>query len=286
MWRFLAERTFIKLVLCIARWARWDDLSLIAKPLSRFLWLALPKRQAITIDNLVKAFNLSEDEAKELAQKVFQHVVLTALEFLKAGFQPQEAVKRVRLKRFEKVKSVWRQFGRLIFVTGHLGNFELMGARIAQELPLWVIARPQSPASWQIIKDTREKLGMKVIDKFGSIKEALKVLRQGGNLGLLADQHAGESGGSMVVQFFGRPASVFKTPALLSARAGAPLVFCYDIRLPNGMHEAFFSEPKQVKDGEIESATLWFCSELEQAILKAPEQWWWLHDRWKISRRK
>ncbi len=125
---------------------------------------------------------------------------------------------------------------------------------------------------------------MRVIDKIGSIREALKVLQQGGALGLLADQHAGDGAGAMVAQFFGRPASVFKTPALLAARTGTPLVFCYDIRLPDGTHEATFLEPRGVSGDEVESATLWFCDELEKAILKAPEQWWWLHDRWKTAR--
>jgi len=286
MWRFLAERIFVKSVVCVACAAMWDDLPLVAKPLSRLIWLALPKRQAITVDNLMRALKCSESEAKEMARKVFHHVVLTALEFLKAGSQPEEAMKRVHLRGFEKVKEAWERFGKLVFVTGHLGNFELLGARVAQDLPLWVIARPQSPASWQIIKSAREKLGMKVIDKIGSVKEALKVLKQGGALGLLADQHAGDGAGTMVVQFFGRPASVFKTPALLAARTGAPLVFCYDTRMPNGIHVATFLEPKQVADDEVESVTVWFCEELERAILKTPEQWWWLHDRWKIARRR
>lgn len=285
-WRFLAERFFVKSVVCIACSVGWDDLPAVAKPLAGLLWLALPKRRAITVDNLMKALECSEREAKETARKVFHHVVLTALEFLKAGSQPQEAMKRVQVCGFEKVKEAWEHFGKLIFVTGHLGNFELLGAKIAQELPLWVVARPQSPASWQIIKSTREKLGMKVIEKFGSVKEALKVLRQGGALGLLVDQHAGEGAGAKIVQFFGRPASVFKTPALLASRTEAPLVFCYDIRLPDGTHKATFLKPRQISDDEVEDAIVWFCEELEKAILKAPEQWWWLHDRWKVARRR
>lgn len=285
-WRFLAERIFIKSVVCIARALEWDYLPLFSKPLAKLLWLALPKRRSITIDNLVKALRCSEEEAREMARKVFYHLVLTELEFLKAGSQPQEAIKRVKVQGFEEVREAWEQFGKLVFVTGHLGNFELLGAKIAQELPLWVIARPQSPTSWQIIKSTREKLGMKVIEKIGSVREALRVLRNGGALGLLADQHAGEGAGTMVVQFFGRPASVFKTPALLAARTGAPLVFCYDIRLPNGKHSAKFLKPKQIINQEVESTTIWLCEEMEQAILKAPEQWWWFHDRWKIARRK
>lgn len=285
-WRFLSERIFIKCVVCIACVARWDDLPLVSKPLSRLLWLSLPKRRAITVDNLKKAFNCSEREAKLMAQKVFQNLVLTALEFLKAGLKPQEAMERVQIQGLEKVKEFWEQFGKLIFVTGHLGNFELLGAKIAQELPLWVVARPQSPASWQIIKSVREKLGMKVIDKIGSVREALKILREGGTLGLLADQHAGEGSGTMVIKFFGRPASFFKTPALLAARTGAPLVFCYDIRLPDGKHQSNLLQPKQISSEEVESATVWFCEELERAILRAPEQWWWLHDRWKIARQK
>jgi len=111
-------------------------------------------------------------------------------------------------------------------------------------------------------------------------------LRSGGALGLLADQHAGDGAGTMIVSFFGRPASVFKTPALLAARTKSPLVFCDDVRLLDGTHEAVFSPPKFVGSDEVDDAVVWFCRELERAILRAPEQWWWLHDRWKIARLK
>jgi KDO2-lipid IV(A) lauroyltransferase len=285
-WRFLAERSIINILQCAAAVTCWEGLPLVAKPMAKVLWLLLPKRRAITIDNLRQALKCNETEATELAQKVFHHVALTALEFLKMGANPKEALSRVRFCGWEDVEAVWRRHGRMIFVTGHMGNFELLGGAVAQRLPLWVVARPQSPASWQVIKSIREKVGMKVIDKFGSLREALLVLRSGGALGLLADQHAGDGAGTMIVSFFGRPASVFKTPALLAARTNSPLVFCYDVRLRDGTHEAVFLPPKFVSSDEVDDAVVWFCRELERAILRAPEQWWWLHDRWKIARRK
>ncbi len=285
-WRFFAERSLINILRCVATVTCWEVLPLVAKPIAKVLWLLLPKRRAITIDNLRRCLKCEEPEATKLAQKVFQNVALTALEFLKMGSNPKEALSQVKFCGWEDVEAVWKQHGRMIFVTGHMGNFELLGAWLAQKLPLWVVARPQSPASWQVIKSIREKVGMKVIDKIGSLREALSVLRSGGALGLLADQHAGDGSGTMIVPFFGRPASVFKTPALLAARTKSPLVFCYDLRLSDGTHEANFLPPKFVSSNEIDETMVWFCRELEQAILRAPEQWWWLHDRWKVARRK
>ncbi|MFN4180710.1 MAG: hypothetical protein ACK4I8_10385, partial [Armatimonadota bacterium] len=70
-WRFLAERILVKSIVCVAGAAEWSALPLLAKPLSRLLWLALPKRRAITVDNLKHALKCSEGEAEKLAQKVF-----------------------------------------------------------------------------------------------------------------------------------------------------------------------------------------------------------------------
>lgn len=284
--RFFAERSFIKLLKWTASITRWENLPSVAKPLAKILWVTLPKRRAITIDNLKQALKCDGSVANELAKKVFHHVALTALEFLKMDSSPEEALAQVRVKGWDEVKAMYQQQGNLIFVTGHLGNFELMGARIAKELPLWVIARSQSQAAWQVIKGIREKVGMRVIEKPGSLKEAIKALKQGGALGILADQHAGEGPGTIVIPFLGRLASIFKTPALLAARTKSPLVFCYDVRLPDGTHESVFLPPRFVQNHEVEEVTIWFCKQLEEAILKAPEQWWWLHDRWKVARRK
>lgn len=285
MLRYLVELLLTIALMKVAAVTSWERLPILAAPLSRLLWLILPRRRAITVDNLKQALHLSQDEATAMARHVFRHVVLTMLEFLKMGTKPQDAIGRVSVQGLEEVKETWQRCGKLIIVTGHFGNFELMGARLAQEFPLWVIARPQSPAVWQVIKRIREKAGMRVLDKLGSMREALRVLRRGEVLGMLIDQHAGDGAGTLVVPFFGRPASVFRTPALLAVRTGSPIVFGYDVRLPNGQHEVLLLPPKEVKAGEVDDVTIWFCRELERAILRTPEQWWWLHDRWKAARR-
>jgi len=280
----LAERWVIIALMQAAAVTAWERLPTLAAPLAQLLWRTLPKRRAIAVDNIMRAFQWGQAEAQRLALRVFHHVALTALEFLKMGAAPKDAIARVRLQGLDEAQTAWKRGSGLILVTGHIGNFELLGARLAQAFPLWVVARPQSPAAWQFIRHIREKAGMQVLDKFGSVREALRVLRRGGVLGLLADQHAGDGTGALIVPFFGRPASVFKTPALLAARTGVPLVFCYDIRLPDGTHQGVLLPPRFVRDGEVTEATEWLCRQLEQAILQAPEQWWWLHDRWKIGR--
>lgn len=286
MLRHSAERLLIAGLMKVVTKISWEQLPMLATPLARFLWVALPRRQAITVDNLQKALHLSQPEATKMAKGVFRHFVLTALEFLRLGDAPKEAIAKVHIHGLEEAKAAWQLKQGLIIVTGHLGNFELMGARLAQEFPIWVIARPQSPAVWKVIKDIRERAGMKVLEKFGSVREALHVLRHGEVLGMLADQHAGEGAGTMVIPFFGRPASVFKTPALLAARTGVPIVFGYDVRLADGYHKVVLLPPKEIRSDEVESATIWLCKELEKAILQTPEQWWWLHDRWKVARQQ
>lgn len=262
----------------------WEKLTDLSRLLSWFLFRFWSHRRAVAVHNIRFALGLSERESLEFARRAFHHTVLTALEFIKMGQDPQGALERVSVSGLAESQRVLQEGRGLIIVTGHLGNFELMGAALAHYLPLWVIARPQSPLVWHLVRGIREKVGMRVIEKFGSLRTALSVLRRGQVLGILSDQHAGTDPGSTTVTFFGRKASVYTTPALLAARAQAGLVFGFSHRIKGGRHQVHLRPPLWVRPSQVEEVTRLFCQELEKEILKAPEQWWWLHDRWKGER--
>ena len=109
-------------------------------------------------------------------------------------------------------------------------------------------------------------------------------------MAFLADQYAGEKG--CWVEFFGRPASAYKAIALLALEHDAPVAVCYARRLGQPMQFEMVTEamadPRDARDdvGTVRDLTQWYTSQLEQAIRTAPEQYWWVHRRWKDTRKK
>jgi len=175
-----------------------------------------------------------------------------------------------------------------IFVTGHLGSWEVAMATASLRAagPGAAIARRvDNPFLNALVRRLRVTSPSRWIEKRGAAPEALRRLRLGENVAMLADENAGPRG--LFVEFFGRPASTHKTPALLSALSGAPIVvgaalrrggrFVFKLamiepRPPSGPHDA---------GAEIRRLTCETAAVLEAWIRQDPWQWRWVHWRWR-----
>ena len=130
--------------------------------------------------------------------------------------------------------------------------------------------------------------GQYIIPKNGGYDQILRVLGAGGAMAFLADQYAGPKG--CWVEFFGRPASAHKAIALLSLEHDAPIAVCWARRLGRPLQfEVRLSgvaDPRLAGDdlGSVRQLTQWYTSRLEAMIREAPDQYWWLHRRWKDPR--
>jgi KDO2-lipid IV(A) lauroyltransferase len=114
----------------------------------------------------------------------------------------------------------------------------------------------------------------------------LRALRSGRILGILPDQHA--AGGSIIVDFMGRPAATAVGPATLAARTGAPIIPAFCRRRPDGDFEAVIYPPLPLvntgdREADVRANTILVNQALEREILAHPEQWLWLHRRWKVD---
>lgn len=179
-----------------------------------------------------------------------------------------------------------------VLVTGHFGNFEVAGYLVGLfGMPTTTIARPlDNPYVNDFITQFRSFGGHRILPKEGSSAAVQAVLDAGGALTLLADQHAGGKG--CWVDFFGQPTSCHKALALFVLSARAPMIVNYTRRLgrplqfemgmtgiadPEGLDTAEVPEHLQ----SVTDLTSWYNQKLEQAIRLAPEQYWWLHRRWR-----
>lgn len=177
-----------------------------------------------------------------------------------------------------------------LLVTAHFGNFELAGYGLGLlGFPNHAIARTlDNPFLNRFVNRFRSATGQYIIPKNGGYDQILAVLAQGGVLTFLADQAAGKKG--CWVQFFGRPASAHKAIALLGLENGAPMVVSYARRLDQPLHFELATYAKlDLADlppemRSVPDLTQWFTTRLEEIVQMAPEQYWWVHRRWKDNR--
>jgi KDO2-lipid IV(A) lauroyltransferase len=178
----------------------------------------------------------------------------------------------------------------VVIISGHLGNFEMGGYLLGLHgFPTHTIARKlDNDYLDRWINEFREATGQYILPKHGSSQQIEELLKSGGTLVLLGDQHAGEA--ACWVDFFGRPASTHKAVALFTLSGNAPTstgcVYRKGAPMHFEMRVADLVDPADAdfKLGSIPLLTQWYTRCLEDLIRVAPNQYWWLHRRWREQR--
>jgi len=248
-------------------------------------WAALPRRRTVALENLTRAF--PERPAPELARvgrDSFRHLGMNFVESCVFYFRPPaRLLSRVSiegLSHFEAADALGRG---MLLLTAHYGNWELLAASHAlARFPLSVVMRPlDSPAFEPILERFRLRSGVELITKRRALTDIVEALRRRRMVGILLDQNASRREG-VFVPFFGVPASTSKGMALIALRTGAPVLPVFIRRRPDGRHVVHAGAPVPVpSDGDVVAFTRAFNEAIEAAIRAAPEQWFWLHRRWK-----
>ena len=177
-----------------------------------------------------------------------------------------------------------------IVISGHIGNWEILGQAIAAAgYPIATIAQTSyDPRVTAWLNEWRTRRGLQIVWREGnSGKAILRVLRNNGLMAFLIDQGTETAG--EYVPFFGRPAFTPTTPAALALRTGAPVIFCWHHRRGK-LHKITFERVRYVQTGDNKQDVLALTTELstrlEAAIRAVPEQWVWMHRRWRKFSRK
>jgi len=252
------------------------------------LWLGVRRRVARA--NLALAFpergpawrtRVLAEAYRELGRVAAEYTQLPRL-----AARPREQV-YARLEGEEHVRQAIALGRGVIFLTGHMGNFELGAAALARTVPVAILVKPLSnPGAEAWIAAQRRRSGLELLPIGPGVRAALKRLRAGGALAMLGDQDARRAG--VFVPFFGRLSSTPAGPAWLSLASGAPIVFGICSRARDGRHELRILPPI-VPRGEasdpaaVSALTACHARILEAAVRERPEAWFWLHRRWKTS---
>ena len=255
-------------------------------------WLAgsvLRIRRRVVDENLARAFPDREVPwRRSVAVGAYRHLGRQGVILLRLARMGTEAVReRTEVEGLEPVKEALSRGRGVVFATGHLGNWEIGGASVTvRDIPLDVVARRQkNPLFDAHISRTRAALGMRVVYREDALREGIRTLRAGGAMALVADQNA--RAGGVFVDFFGVPASTARGPAVLALRTGALMVVAGATARPDhpGRYRVRFQplSPPDTGDPEedVRLLTRRYVAALEGMIREAPEQYFWLHRRWK-----
>ena len=200
---------------------------------------------------------------------------------------PERTLEGIALDGLDHLKNTMETHGRALVLTAHLGNWELLAvANRLMGFPATVVVRPLDAPWLDVVAERlRRKAGIELIDKRGALRPVLSALRRGRVVALLLDQNASRREG-VFVPFFGRPASTSKSLAVLAVRTQTPVVPMFIYREGFQRHRVVIHPPLPVdptrdSEGAVVELTQRCATAIEAAIGIAPDQWLWVHDRWR-----
>jgi KDO2-lipid IV(A) lauroyltransferase len=301
--RHLLEYFLFQTLVCVVDCLSPRMTALTAARLASFVHYVLPRkltRYTVARDNLILAFGnqYSEAEIDRLVYRMWVHLFRTVAEVIQSvrKLHLYSYREEIRFADFTRTNEAVCSGRRVIMLGGHFGNWEIGTALFGLwGFPMGVVAREMdNPYLHEWFRRHRELTGHRLMVKSGGYDDMIALLQKGGNLGMLCDQDAGPRG--LFVDFFGRPASTFKSIALLALEYNALIMVGYSIRLEDDFEhspwfrfevgcEALIDPAKIVSADPVGEITRQYTAALERAIRRAPEQYFWVHRRWKSEPR-
>lgn len=283
----------VRTVLCIVQTLSMDSCRWWCRVLAWVADGALGIRRSVVAENLARAMPQQSVAARaRIGRAMWEHLFLMVCELahLQRKLHDTNWRRYLRVEQRRIVVGALLESRPAVIVSGHFGNFEL-GCYVIGLLGFrgYAIARPlDNPFLDRLVRRFRESRGQYILDKDGCAPQIAELLAAGETLVLLGDQHAGPKG--CWVDFFGQPASCHKGVALFTLTSGAPMVVLGVVRqgepLRYAVELAGFADPRQLPEelSNVKGLTRWYNACLEEKIRQYPEQYWWLHRRWKAAR--
>lgn len=259
------------------------------KSLGQLCWLVVPpKRRKLAVDNIKRSLLLDDAAATKLAKKSVTRFGDMFLEVLCVPkYNPENVGQYVELKGAKNLEKALSYGRGAVLATAHTGNWELLGAALAMHhFPLVAVVQKQTNGAMdRFINEYRTMAGMHVTYKTG-VLEMVRLLGTGKIIGLLMDQDAHQDGA--FVDFFGRKASTPKGAAALARMKNAPIVPAFITQKADGTHQAIIGDPVWVhktkdREQDIYVTTQQLTTMIECHIRQYPQEWFWLHNRWKTD---
>jgi len=261
----------------------------LALRLADVAWL-LRVRRRVALDNLAHAFpEKSVEERALIAKGSYRSMALAALDAITSDLLTDEAVQRsVQVTDWKGLDALLDAKQPVLVASAHFGSWELLSEVMARRgVGLSAVVRPLTGAFNEWIVRNRKAAGMELILQRGALVGMVKALARGRVVAQLIDQSL-PAGAGVFVPFFGRLASTTPSMAVVARRTGAPVYVALASRLPSGELSLTVEGPVPVPrtgdaKADIREHTAALTAIIERAIRAQPEQWLWLHRRWKVQ---
>jgi KDO2-lipid IV(A) lauroyltransferase len=244
--------------------------------------------------NLHNSFpDLKPEECDRIARRSVEHLFMLVVEVLFTSrlIHIETWRKYIRLGNIQETLKLMtggnNGYRGLIMLTGHYGNWEITGYTLATlGFETVSVARPlNNPYLNDWLLGFRQRRGQRVINKKGASTEIADLLESGGVVAFVADQNAGPKG--VFVDFFGRKASTYKSIGLLAMQFQVPVIVGFARRVEPGFQfvidtqDIIYPEQWKNENDPLRYITQRYTKAIEDFVRAAPEQYWWMHRRWK-----
>jgi len=287
------EFTGVRLVMTLVRIAPWKLALGVARIIGYVIYMVDSRHRKIADDNLMAAYgdDLSASERDTIVRGAFRRFAELGVEAIHMYRYAESEAWREHV-RFDVPPEVWdimRGPRGAIVVGAHFGNMDVTasGFSLAGVAGLAVVRPMDNPLLDKLLTDFRSRSGIELIPHHGVFHRMQEALEAGINVGLLVDQDAKRN--AVFVPFFGRPAATTSSPAVLSLRTGCPIIILYGFR--EGDMPIFrvvtdgpiYPSPTGDLEADVYRITADMTSRIEKTIRRYPDQWLWMHRRWKTQ---
>ena len=249
----------------------------------------LKRHRNIALSNLDLAFgdSISNSERERITKAVFRNLATMFFEFTRIPWMERADVERlVKFSGLENFDKALAKGKGAILLTGHFGNWELLGSSLGQmgyKLDI-VVRMLDHPVFEEFVSWTRTSSGNRIVYKNRAMRKLLKSLESNSIVAILVDQNVSAVEG-FFVDFFGRSACTNKGPAHLALVSGAAVVPAFIMREGGGHRVVVLEELEVINTGDREQDALVntarFTRTVEEMIRRCPDEWFWVHRRWK-----
>jgi len=259
-------------------------------PLIAFVFFYfIPIRKKVVLENLQIAFPRNNKATnKKLAFRIYMSFAVTLVEILCLPFlDKNKLIEIVDCANPELIIKKYNEGKGVILLSSHFGNWEFIAISVALQIqiPFSVVVKPlRNPLVYEWMNNGRTKYNNEVVPLGISIRKTYQTLKEKKIVAMVADQRGPREG--VKVDFFGRKVSIYTGPAALALKTGAPIICGIPIRTENYVYKILLVEipvndlPEN-EDEKIMEISQRYTSYLEQVIREHPEQWLWMHKRWK-----
>lgn len=278
----------------LATWGRgwsFESVAQAGETLGALLWHGLPRRARLATDSVARHLDVSPPEAQRIARASFGHAGRAFLEvFLTQRIDWRFIHERLVVPEAEQMAQLVALDRPLVCTTGHLGAWELQAGLMGLTFPrrgcLVIVRRPKDLALHHVVTRLRRRPNADFVDHRRAVFAIQRVLRRKGLAAFLADHNCSRDE-AIFLPFLGEVAAVNAGPALMAVRAEAVIATPVMVRLPDGrycQHLGPCLDTRQLtgsRDEKVRAATMFIADTMADFVRRYPEQWFWMHRRWK-----